>query len=253
MPKKPVDDYLQFCSRDRQSGTSSDFSIILPEPINDVNTVRLEYGHFPTSWYNTGTITVTETGGSFVVTLPNQYLNPITFTTWFQNYLNTNSPTPYVYSVTWDSSQSKYTISATGVFSITWNSATVKDFLYMLGFGDYLPNNGTISGASTYTSPGLSVFLYPSIRLYVRQMPTNLSAAQQYTGQWILPVEQVFPGYNIITRTSFGFAEFLPISRAGGTRLGNFSCQFQDIQGNPLNMNGCDSDFVFNIEHLVPE
>jgi len=197
----------------------------------------------PYTWYFEGTLTVVESGGSFTITLPNERLNESNLYTWLQTELNANTVTPYTYTVTYDTTQKKYTIGATGNFVMNFGSAGVYDFPKILGF----PASNT-SNTNSHVSSYVSNLNEQQLCLYVNPIPTNLYTTDSSGANFIIPVNANW-GDIIFCNRNTSFLQSTALSGTTGFNIRNFEVSLQHMDGrkiSSLNVEG-DVNIVFSV------
>lgn len=109
-------------SRNRTSGTDSNFVAYLEIPSEDYTHVAVLYSIIPKSFYlvdSTTSFTLTEISSSVTITIPEGNYNRVTFQSAIQTLLNTNSPHSYTYSLSFPNASTtvndgKFTITVSG-------------------------------------------------------------------------------------------------------------------------------------------
>lgn len=182
--------YIFINSRDRISGTSSDFIIKLRDfNFQNVQEFKIIYFSMPYSFYNysdvlqNNTITIDEGGGPILVTLSNGQYSRFSIITALENALN--SAGTNTYTVTIDSTTLRTTISATGNFQILWASGQTSYMYKILGFDPVdTGSSSSHTGANSYDFSGPG-------NIYLRSTKLSTRAPCLYNGsitQYLLKI-----------------------------------------------------------------
>ena len=179
-------------------------------------------------------------GNSFTVTLDNQYYNGALLQAWLQTYLNANTLTALVYTVTYDQEQSKFTISATGAFDLQFSSST-GDLATMLGF-----SNADTGSAATHTSNQVAVLSKPMLYLSVQPFPTDYISTGASSVNFALPVTGNFGDFIHISQQNSWFQQIELQTR--GFSIKEMVMSFTDQAGNVIDFNGVDTYMIFTVK-----
>lgn len=237
--------YIEISSNDAISGTPGAFRVSLSQSIKNVQRITLELAEYCTSWYNDGELFVDEQiGGPFSLVLPNQHFVGSTLATYLQTQLTALSSGGLTYTVTFDSDQIKFTISATGNFELEFSNNDTLDVSRMLGFPDI-----DTGQSNSFTSTQLSVLLTPVIYLEIQNIPTNYISTNNSGVNFVLPVEEIFGSYNQINPQR-SWIQTVPIKERGfNIRDLLITFKFQD--GRIIDFNGCETNLVLRVDTLI--
>lgn len=242
---------------DRISGTPEKFRIKLSDTLERIRQLRLKSCVIPYTWYEVQTGTELwyqeQAGGlAYHLTIPAQHWVPSDLATFLSTEMTLNSPNTLTYTVTYDSTQGKYTFTATGNFSLLWTSASATNptnyLWYQMGFNN-TPNvigpDPNTAYASVQTSSGVASTTYDYLFLILTASIANPTiTTDNRTVTCVLPVNGNFldkcyyaQGRDYLCEIDFGsngeFIRELGVQITPPYAVADFS------------LNGVDPDFLF--------
>jgi len=170
--------HLYIYSKNRLSGSnsSSDFSIRLLNPLDDIKKIRLLNVLIPNTVYNINSNNNTflweesAGGGQISSTLTNGSYSAQTFATMLKTVMDADSNNSQSYTISYNIDTGKYTISSSANFSLYFsqmNSTIAK----MMGFA----STSDQTGSSSYTSTNVCNFSFSDfISIKITQFEDNM-------------------------------------------------------------------------------
>ena len=232
--------YLEISSADRLSGTSGDYRVSLQQSVKNAQSIRLDHCSFPYSWYNSGTVLVDEGGANqFTITLAAQNYTSANLASWLQTYMNANSVAGITYTVTYDSTQAKLTISGTGAFDLQFSGGT-GDIFNVMGFSP-----ADTGSAVSHTSNQVVILSNPQIYLEIQNFPTNITATNSSGVNFVLPVRTNFGGWNEINQQDSWFQQVELQHK--GFDIRDILVKFKRQDGTVIDFQGGDNYIVFHV------
>jgi len=166
--------YMLIDSKNRVSGTSTDFYYQFSTPVKLTNFIKLVYANIPNSEYliKTG---INDTfyinyngGGEASITLTAGAFNSQNLTTLLQNAILTLYPSSG-FSVSFDITTFKFTFSATNNFYFRFGTQTGNNLMNILGFA----NSQTSTANSITSDNAIYIISTPYVNIYIDQLSSN--------------------------------------------------------------------------------
>lgn len=249
-------------SKDRIYGSTSSFRVSLTDTVVSVKRFRLLHACIPYSFYDieaSAVLLFQEIGGGGILNAP---LTPGSYTPTqlaaeVQLQLNTHTANAYVYTVSYNTENGRYTISCTGQFKILWTTMYsgvyangLKDNLpYQLGFTNSSPDaipdpDGTFATSTTSTGVGTIAWRNTLWVVVQPQFPNRILNTSNASISYLVPVNGNFMD-KLFFDINNGFDQALDYGARGSTCLVELEITVRDEDNNIVDLNGVDCSFVF--------
>lgn len=220
-------------SSNKSYGSSSNFNIILDEPIK-VDEVRLLHSRIPVTWYNidsfNNNILFNEGAGNLTATIPvgNYAISELVSEIKTQMDI-VGSDT---YTVTYNTKTMKLTIASTGTFSLLFNTST-SEIWEMIGF----TKTNTSVGASHTGTNVIDLVRIKYIQIIIAELGLfGRSTNTNYEYTFIIPVTE-----NRSDILHFNDENnFNQLQRLNGRIVNNMNIILRDQKNRTINLNGSE-------------
>lgn len=235
-------------SRDRiNSGdSSSNFMVSLVQGFGRAKKIQLQSAEIPVSYYvinsSNNSFSLTEDANPPVtVTLPLGSPSATDLATFLQTALNSVSPGPLTYSVTFDSSTNKFTISnapATN-FSLTFTSNSPY---VQLGFNVGTTSTGTsLTSTNVINLSGTNFFM-----IQLTNIPQTNTTSKKTSYTFKVPIT-VAPFSTEIYTNNGQWNQIVDYGNSSPVDINMLAVKLVDYNNNVINLNGNDWSFTLTI------
>lgn len=222
-------------SKDRISGTSSNFLVNMNISIEYADYLQLLNVRIPNTFYNVNSYNnqitfIDNLSVTHTITIPNGSYNINNLLTAIQTALNAASA--LVFTLTYNSTTFKLTISTTDNFQLLFGSG-LNQLNYLLGFSSI-----DLNGANSYTSDlcvSLS-FNYIVIKIDEIGRTAYYSTNKRDEKTFIIPINEPSGSYVEYDHKQY----FYQCADTRGKVLSQLNISLFSPGGNPLNLNGSD-------------
>lgn len=237
-------------SKSRNTGSASNFRLRLNDVIENIRSIKLLSASIPNAQYivdsTNNTFTLVEfkssspTGLSALaaITFPVGNYTPATFATQLATLLTANSPQGWTYTVTFDTTTYKLTISENGAYEFQLQFP--NDWLSKhLGFASLTPTSTNMA----LTADTLVDFIRTrEYLIYLRNVYSPNKTCAGLTFHFAIPNHSGFGCYSFFNETS-NYESTVGHSNSN-VNIGFLDIILMDYLGNEINLNGLDWSFV---------
>jgi hypothetical protein len=240
--------YLYIDSKNRTTGTSSNFIINLQTPLTNLNEVLLMGVSIPISASNvsstnnlfnfstssTAYVATVASGIYDVNSIINAVVNAINATTYGGTVSMTYNPASYV-----------YTITSTIPISLTFGTNTTNSIANLLGFSPINTTLGTVQTATNISNLSIP----PAFFLNIQELPNSILTSTGYAGTFIVFVT-VNSGYINFNFEASQFKQKVNCNRSN--IISRFSIQLLDPRTMDVyNLNGGEWVMMLQLNQAI--
>lgn len=236
-------DYLYISSNDRirQTETSSNFTVHLNHPIENKHSISLSHFSVLNTMYNVTSlnnrISVHYSGNDYHAMITEGAYNISTLTSALKTALDNNGST-VTYTVTYDSTTFKLTISGDSAFSLLFGSES-NQINQLLGF----PAEDTSSSTSHVGSYAVDLHS-PILFIRINQLGTQYNASNRNDRMTFVVPVQVNSGDAIIYNEKISFDQKRDLH---GRALSELHIQIVDKNNKVIDLHGAEVTMIFTL------
>lgn len=227
-------------SKERSSGTSTNFTLQFPQTFPPCEAIELKAISIPYSYYNVrstnNSIVFTENATQKTATFVVGSYSGATLASALKTALDLASGGYATFTVTFDSQTFKFTIASTQLFVL--NFPLSVDAYILLGF-----NFANTTSAVTTTSPNAAILSSPNIlNLVIREFSESLYCATRIIDTTFLLLLK--DGSGVVNT----WEPYSPVvTRRSTNAFSRLTVQLTDMEGNIVDLNNADIDFHIKI------